>query len=1023
MVWRWILIGSVMMVLSSCLLAQPKVTVQGSLKGYFLSPDGNLSVYEVPFSFPEKPSSSDLPRRLFPLWAGYYLQAGFSATEKPIQSIWLLSGNGRLLWRRHYPEGVTEGTIPYQADGWVGVKGQDGLFVKLLVRFDDGSEKVVRPHFPVYFEKVLPLKVDWLDFVRIAEVANLLKEKGKEIWEGFSLEGIPFLLEGGEGQWVLINHPKPPKGFVRYKGPLPKVPFKMTVYVGEAIEAKAWREEATGRLLKVNGVWTATLRYFPNWWVLEDHAPIGYTVTREPDAVSRLETIVHEAFHVWWFQRVREPKTEGRGTKSQAIVLRIAEGESLARALEEKGELEKRRWTKAFLALRQKRRQAEGVNSTQVMHERWKEITEGVATFVSWRAMELGQSKDYQPIEEMGADNSFYGYQEWHSREKVAEIVAEALRQEIGSERSPYALGLAQTLLLSQWRINWQSQLVKGESLEEALAKVLKDTKVPSNLLAEVELAAEKLFRRIEISLHQHPASIKPPEQKVAIWFHFPDAIETLKWLKEKFGEVLPPMRFPLSGISVRSTTWIWLMVDESARSVGLFWDANKQLIMLHQPNRTVTLQGDGLEVQGNLQVSWDINGVHVRPDEKPQKATKEGASTMLRRKAWYAVVLPVALLAAIASRDTKALQEQETITIQGTITGVFLNPVTGQFEKETLPLPTDVYLSEEEEYQLDVTIASGSSSRATKASQTTFTLYLSLGYCFDVPREPCSYPKRTIALKLTPDRPKIGDNVIEVQIKWENGEPVALELVVKDEKENKERGRLVIGRLPAKGQLLIKAVLDDAEGEKPQPLGDVRVDLWYRNSKTQWVKKTETPVQLGTNGELLLCRLAPGLWRIVGYKGKPIPACPQVTEETEVKKDQPNFVILWFYLHKGIKGRVMEQTSGGQVPLPGANAFLYKGTDQFSGPWESGSDGYFFIPPFPIDGILGQYGSGIYTVKVVPPSRSMMKPEPLEATKDVTLTKCERTNPGDPCPRSLTIDIGTFVFTYKPAYPGPGGQ
>ncbi|MFN3421983.1 MAG: hypothetical protein ACK40X_09705, partial [Armatimonadota bacterium] len=173
MMRRWILTGSILSIMTAWSAAQPKVTVQGTLKGYFLPPDGNLSVYEIPFSFPDKPSSPDLPNRLFPLWAGYYLQAKFSS-QKPLQSVWLLSGTGRLLWRRHYPEGVTEETIPYQEGGWVGVKGQDGLFVRLLVRFSDGSETIIRPNFPVHFEKVLPLKVDWLDFIRIAEVANLL---------------------------------------------------------------------------------------------------------------------------------------------------------------------------------------------------------------------------------------------------------------------------------------------------------------------------------------------------------------------------------------------------------------------------------------------------------------------------------------------------------------------------------------------------------------------------------------------------------------------------------------------------------------------------------------------------------------------------------------------------------------------------------------------------------------------------------------------------------------------------------
>jgi len=221
------LFGLISLWLPSPSSASPSVKVTGVLKGYFLSPDGTLKVREIPFAFPDQPAAPDLPERLFPLPAGYYLQGKFSASE-PIQSVWLLSGNGRLLWRRHYPEGVLEGEMPQEAGGWIGLRGEDGLSARLLVRFVDGRETVIRLHFPVRFEKVLPLKVDWLDFVRIAEVAHLLKEKGKEIWEGFSLDGIPFLLEGAEGQWVLINHPKPPKGFKRYEGPLPKVPFPMT---------------------------------------------------------------------------------------------------------------------------------------------------------------------------------------------------------------------------------------------------------------------------------------------------------------------------------------------------------------------------------------------------------------------------------------------------------------------------------------------------------------------------------------------------------------------------------------------------------------------------------------------------------------------------------------------------------------------------------------------------------------------------------------------------------------------------
>jgi len=69
----------------------------------------------------------------------------------------------------------------------------------------------------------------------------------------------------------------------------------------------------------------------------------------------------------------------------------------------------------------------------------------------------------------------------------------------------------------------------------------------------------------------------------------------------------------------------------------------------------------------------------------------------------------------------------------------------------------------------------------------------------------------------------------------------------------------------------------------------------------------------------------------------------------------------------------------------------------------------------------LAQYGSGKYTVKVIPPSRSMLRPEPMEGSKEVTLTKCERLEARDTCPRDFTVDTGIFYFTYKPAFPGGG--
>ena len=169
----------------------------------------------------------------------------------------------------------------------------------------------------------------------------------------------------------------------------------------------------------------------------------------------------------------------------------------------------------------------------------------------------------------------------------------------------------------------------------------------------------------------------KPPEPNVPIWLSLPvEIVRLVGEMEKRFGNPLVGLRFSLPDIAIQIRPPVWVVVEESQKRVGILWDANKQLMVLHRPDGTVALQGDGLEVTGKMQVTWDANGVHVRPANKAQK-TKGSASKIARKKAWYGVVLPPTLLEAIARRDTKALQEEKTIAMGGTITGVFLNAAT----------------------------------------------------------------------------------------------------------------------------------------------------------------------------------------------------------------------------------------------------------------------------------------------------------------------------------------------------------
>jgi hypothetical protein len=897
------LFGLISLWLPSPSFASPSVKVTGVLKGYFLSPDGTLKVREIPFAFPERPAAPDLPERLFPLPAGYYLQGKFSASE-PIQSVWLLSGNGRLLWRRHYPEGVLEEDMPYQAGGWIGLRGEDGLSVRLLVRFVDGRETVIRLHFPVRFERVLPLKVDWLDFVRIAEVAHLLKEKGKEIWEGFSLDGIPFLLEGAEGQWVLINHPKPPKGFKRYEGPLPKVPFPMTVYVGEKSESNEGRNEPDGWIERVNGVWTAILRYYPTWWVLSECALFGYERPREPDPLARLEVILHEAFHVWWFQRMKELDTRRRSINPEEVMTKIlaerVERMCLAYALSEGDTNKQRQWAKAFLKERQERRNLEGANKDQIIFERWLETVEGIATFVSWQALELAEASDYQPLAALEGDYEFNGYRAPGEERLLASVMGKDTW--LGLEK-PHALGLAQVKLLSKWQVRWKEQILHGRSLEELLDETLKDVKVPEDL---VESLKQKLKEELEEILKERQARLmkrKPPERIVVIWVYLPEeVISVIERIKKTVKELIPNFRLELSNFSLQVKEPFSIIVEKG--KFGILWDQNKPLQVYYEKEGITKLHSDGLEVVGKIQVYWDASGVHVHPVEKSQKIGG-GAAKMLGKKAH--LLLPLVLLGANFT-DCSSLTAQ--IDISGVMVGTFYDNQTQQFVYLALPVPCepvdDYRLVDEEEYWLYLTIQGMEDTSSLWTDDTIVTLYVT--YQFDHTGE------SGFKFITRVEQPPTQGSIVKVEYDGE-----WLIIVYRDKNGNEYVVRIRLKHPPKTGSLVaFGEVYDYGKYVESIP---VRVSVYGRDKHGNVVLKGSGDGRYGKDGfpepAIVIVPVGSNYWAI----GEPIgrgDICPKVRRDNIIiHENAPTTITFDFFVHKGIKGKVRVETPWMPASVP----------------------------------------------------------------------------------------------------------
>jgi hypothetical protein len=234
--------------------------------------------------------------------------------------------------------------------------------------------------------------------------------------------------------------------------------------------------------------------------------------------------------------------------------------------------------------------------------------------------------------------------------------------------------------------------------------------------------------------------------------------------------------------------------------------------------------------------------------------------------------------------------------------------------------------------------------------------------------------------------------------------------------------------KTPPTGNLKVYGALFDAETGKSEPLG-VWGNIW-RKSKPEEVKASFYTKQGQDTVQLLPA--FDYLAEATGRESRPqLALCrpPLISgpEEFGVAAYSTGSIGFSFIVHKGISGMVWErQSDGSLVPLPGTTVEVFKGTQRLYGTTtesSSGIIGSFFIPAHLIDSWLEQYGDTSFTIKVTPPARSMLRPDPPFILKDTpTITKCQRRKSEEPCPRDKTIDLGDFVFTYKPPESPPGG-
>jgi hypothetical protein len=331
------------------------------------------------------------------------------------------------------------------------------------------------------------LRIDPLLIAEAAEVWTLIAAPENPIWPGWNAGDTPLLFYLPGEQDVLINHPRPPAGFVPYAGAVRFPGGQILVHDGATI--LDWDGQNTSR--EVAGISTlviadrlSNLRLQVRGW-LEDPRPpeekaqtLGFAELAT-DPYDQLALVVHEAFHV--FQGHAAPaKRANEMLLLYYPVLSVEnnvgfaqEGAALAAALRAPDHATLRAGVVQWLALRQLRRS--GLRAEAVAYEDGVEFGEGLAKYAEYRLFEVLQGRSPSPALQWA--QGFNGYGDLgRRRDRLIERMVAHMRGGVSVNNDPYGTaplrlrlyfsGMAIGALLDRLAPDWKRRILDpGTSL------------------------------------------------------------------------------------------------------------------------------------------------------------------------------------------------------------------------------------------------------------------------------------------------------------------------------------------------------------------------------------------------------------------------------------------------------------------------------------------------------------------------------------------------------------------------------
>ena len=335
------------------------------------------------------------------------------------------------------------------------------------------------PPAPARLDQLSPL-----DKSRLQETLHLKAALGDTLWPNFGAMDIPVVLWNSDYTF-LVGEAQPPAGWE----PVPGDDFDGQIYYRQPAH------DPQNFAVRVGDRWAACLS---TKWEMDNFlvskfremmpAPLKpvfpYRLIIQPSEVQ-MTGVLHEAFHVYQvetaqaqFDEAEKAYRDGTRYWEADPGMRAdwtAEIDLLEKAVQAPSDAEAKAWARQFLAQRQRRRQAHGLDAPRGAYERRFEWPEGLAKYTelgAWRA--AATTAGYAALPGLNADPTFSHYSTYPQRwsQELDQLRRQA---DQAGETRLYYTGLAQAALLDRYLPGWKARVMaQGAWLEDLLAEAVK---------------------------------------------------------------------------------------------------------------------------------------------------------------------------------------------------------------------------------------------------------------------------------------------------------------------------------------------------------------------------------------------------------------------------------------------------------------------------------------------------------------------------------------------------------------------